>query len=215
MHSRNAPPASRVEEPHLAATAAKGHLGVMGTTTRKSSGKPDVSEALAGLRQVACTNTALRRASRRLGQLYDEALAPTGLRGTQLSLLTQIDAMTLPTKRGNAAGPTLQDLASEQSLRVSGITHALAPLVRDGLIELMQDALDARVKRALLTPKGRARLAKAIERWAIANRHVEEVMGSAKTAKLRELADQVSTETFDLSTELGSSPRKRKTKAAV
>src|SRR5438034_11631465 len=117
----------------------------MGTTSRKSSGRPDVSEALAGLQQVACTNTALRRASRRLGQLYAEALAPTGLRGTQVSLLAQIDAMTLPTKRGAAPGPTLQDLASRASLRVSGITHALAPLVRDGLIELRLDLLDARV----------------------------------------------------------------------
>lgn len=187
----------------------------MGTTSIKSSGRPDVSEALAGLQQVACTNTALRRASRRLGQLYDEALAPTGLRGTQVSLLTQIDAMTLPTNRGNAAGPTLQDLASQLSLRVSGITHALAPLVRDGLVELMQDSLDARVKHALLTSKGRARLAKAIERWAIANRHVEKIMGSAKTAKLRELADQISAETFDLSAELGIPSRKRKAKAAV
>ncbi|MDE5444209.1 MarR family transcriptional regulator [Bradyrhizobium sp. CSA207] len=187
----------------------------MGTTTRKSSGRLDVSEALTGLQQVACTNTALRRASRRLGQLYDEALAPTGLRGTQVSLLTQIDAMTLPTNRGNAAGPTLQELASQLSLRVSGITHALTPLVRDGLVELMQDALDARVKHALLTSKGRTRLGKAIEHWAIANRHVEKIMGSAKTAKLRELADQISTERFDLSAELGIPSRKRKTKAAV
>ncbi|MDA9509877.1 hypothetical protein XI09_35595 [Bradyrhizobium sp. CCBAU 11386] len=187
----------------------------MGTTTRKSGGRPDVSEALADLQQVACTNTALRRASRRLGQLYDEALAPTGLRGTQVSLLTQIDAMTLPTNRGNGAGPTLQELASQLSLRVSGITHALAPLVRDGLVELRLDLLDARVKHALLTSKGTARLAKAVEHWAIANRHVEKIMGSTKTAKLRELADQISAESFDLSAEHGLHSRKRKTKAAV
>ena len=64
-----------------------------------------------------------RRQYVRLGQLYDEALAPTGLRGTQVSLLTQIDAMTLPTNRGNAAGPTLQELASRLSLRVSHVSH--------------------------------------------------------------------------------------------
>jgi len=187
----------------------------MGTITRRSTGRPDVSEALAAVHQVACTNTALRRASRRLGQLYDEALAPTGLRGTQVSLLAQIDAMTLPTKRGDTPGPTLQELASQASLRVSGITHALTPLVRDGLVELIQDSLDARMKHALLTSKGRARLGKAVEHWAVANRHVEKVMGSAKTAQLRELADQISTETFDLSAELGIPPRKPKTKAAV
>jgi len=187
----------------------------MDAITRKSTGRLDVSKALAAVQQVACTNTALRRASRRLGQLYDEALAPTGLRGTQVSLLAQINAMTLPTKRGDALGPTLQELASRASLRVSGITHALAPLVRDGLVELMQDALDARTKHALLTSKGRARLGKAMEHWAVANRHVERVMGSAKTAKLRELADQISSETFDLSAELKIPSRKRKTKTAV
>lgn len=118
-------------------------------------------------------------------------------------------------KRGDAPGPTLQELASRASLRVSGITHALAPLVRDGLVELMQDSLDARTKHALLTSKGRARLGKAVEHWAVANRHVEKVMGSAKTAKLRELADQISSERFDLSAELRIPSRQRKATTAV
>jgi DNA-binding MarR family transcriptional regulator len=159
--------------------------------------------AMAIVEQVACTNTALRRASRRLGQLYDEALAPTGLRATQLSLLSQIDAMTGPPKPDGKVGPTLQDLAAELALRVSGITHAMTPLIRDGLVELRQDPEDARTKHAALTGEGIAKLAKAVEYWAIANRHVERVMGSLKTAKLRELADQISVEAFDLSTEMG------------
>ena len=93
---------------------------------------------------------------------------------------------------------------------LSGITHALTPLIRDGLIELQQDPADARTKHASLTAKGKAKLAKAIEYWAIANQHVERVMGSPKTAKLRELADQVSTELFDLSTEVGGTARRSK-----
>jgi DNA-binding MarR family transcriptional regulator len=161
------------------------------------------NEAMATVEQAACTNTALRRASRRLGQLYDKALAPTGLRGTQVSLMTQIDAMTGPSKPGGKLGPTLQDLAGETALRVSGITHALSPLIRDGLVELLQDPADARTKHASLTTKGRTRLRKAFEHWAIANQHVEKVMGSLNAAKLRELADRISVETFDLPSELG------------
>lgn len=172
----------------------------MASKTTKAEKAYD-NEAMAIVAQVACTNTALRRASRRLGQLYDEALAPTGLRGTQVSLLTQIDAMAGPSGPGGKLGPTLQDLAAEMALRVSGITHALTPLIRDGLIELHQDPADARTKHAVLTTKGRAKLAKAVEYWAIANQHVERVMGSPKTAKLRELADEISMEVFDLSTE--------------
>ncbi len=182
-------------------------MGMAGKTNKAE--KVYRSEAMAIAEQVACTNTALRRASRRLGQLYDEALAPTGLRGTQVSLLTQIDAMTGPSQPGGKLGPTLQDLAAELALRVSGISHALTPLIRDGLIVLTQDPADARTKHAVLTAKGRVKLAKAVEYWAIANQHVERVMGSPKTAKLREFADQVSMEVFDLSTEIGRSTARR------
>lgn len=40
-----------------------------------------------------CNNSMLRRASRMLGQVYDDALAPSGLRATQFGLLAQIDIM--------------------------------------------------------------------------------------------------------------------------
>ena len=40
-----------------------------------------------------CNNAMLRRASRMLGQVYDEELAASGLRTTQHSLLAQIDKM--------------------------------------------------------------------------------------------------------------------------
>jgi DNA-binding MarR family transcriptional regulator len=186
----------------LARSPGRGHLTEMAGKTNKAE-KTYSNAAMAIAEQVACTNTALRRASRRLGQLYDEALAPIGLRGTQLSLLSQIDAMTGPSKPGGKLGPTLQDLAAELALRVSGITHAMTPLIRDGLVELRQDPEDARTKHAALTSEGRAKLAKAVEYWAIANQHVERVMGSLTTAKLRELADQISVKAFDLSTEMG------------
>jgi DNA-binding MarR family transcriptional regulator len=162
---------------------------------KTSNEKSLISEALATVQQAACTNTALRRASRRLGQLYDEALAPTGLRATQVGLLTQIQVMT---DADSGHGPTLQDLAVELALRVSGITHALSPLIRDSLVDVLPDPADARVKHALLTAKGRAKLSKAVQYWAIANDHVEKVVGSEKAAKLRELADQISLEPFDL-----------------
>ena len=43
-----------------------------------------------------CNNAMLRRASRMLGQVYDEELAASGLRTTQHSLLAQIDKMNGP-----------------------------------------------------------------------------------------------------------------------
>src|ERR1700748_863824 len=41
-----------------------------------------------------CNNTALRRAARRLGNLYDDALEPVGLKATQMGLMAEIARLT-------------------------------------------------------------------------------------------------------------------------
>jgi len=140
-----------------------------------------------------CTNTALRRAARRLGHLYDEALAPLNLRATQVGLLAEIAKF-----RGNDAqeGPTLQDLAELLAIQISAVTHALKPLVRDGLVEVRPDALDGRTKRGVLTRRGKARFQEALVLWEKANSRVEVVLGPASAAALRALADEVASEEF-------------------
>jgi DNA-binding MarR family transcriptional regulator len=142
------------------------------------------------LGELACTNTALRLASRQLGHLYDEAVAPAGLKATQAALLSQIDGL------GGENGPTLQTLAERLAIRISALTHALRPLVRDGLIELRQDVHDKRTKHAALTALGRTRLGEALRLWAAANRRVEAVLGSTSAVMLRALVDQVSSKEF-------------------
>ena len=139
-----------------------------------------------------CTNTALRLAARRLGQLYDEALAPLDLKATQLGLMAEIHKLTGPDQQG----PALQDLASRLAIQLSALTHALRPLVRDGMVELRQDAKDRRTKHGVLTPRGKAKLSKAVAHWAAANDRVEAVLGPDSAAKLRALADQVSSDAF-------------------
>ena len=141
----------------------------------------------------ACTNTSLRRAARRLGQLYDEALAPIGLKATQAGLLAQIGGLT---GSGGQEGPTLQDLAERLAIGISALTHALRPLVRDGLVELRQDAHDRRTKRGILSRLGKARLREALLLWAAANRRVESVLEPGAAEKLRSLADQISSQEF-------------------
>jgi hypothetical protein len=73
----------------------------------KNPDKPAV-EAHNVLSELVCTNTALRRAARRLGNLYDDALAPLDLKATQLSLLAEIDRV--PQNDGQQ-GLTFQDVA--------------------------------------------------------------------------------------------------------
>lgn len=140
-----------------------------------------------------CTNTALRRAARRMGSLYDDALEPSGLKATQVGLLAEIERMAAANE-GQA--PTLQDLAANLAIQISAVTHALRPLVRDGLIALQVDEQDKRTKRAVLTPAGLDRLAVALERWSVANRRVEEVLGAEAAASLRAVADYVASAQF-------------------
>lgn len=147
----------------------------------------DLSDALG---ELACTHTALRHAARRLGHLYDEAVSPTGLKATQVGLLSQADLL------GGKDGPTLQALAERLAIGISSLTYALRPLVRDGLIELRQDAQDKRTKHAWLTALGRKRLAEGMTLWAAANRRTEIVLGHDAASKLRALADEVSSREF-------------------
>ncbi|MCU4179300.1 MarR family winged helix-turn-helix transcriptional regulator [Bosea sp. BH3] len=141
--------------------------------------------------QLACTNTALRRATRRLGQLYDDAIGPLGLKATQFGLLVAIHGLT-----DEGKGPTLNDVAARQLVQISALTHALRPLVRDGLVALNPDPEDRRSKRATLTPAGRERMQQAVSRWAQANGRVETTLGPGVAGGLRALADLIASERF-------------------
>ncbi|MGY2289585.1 MarR family winged helix-turn-helix transcriptional regulator [Pseudomonas sp. SDO528_S397] len=140
----------------------------------------------------ACTNNALRRASRRLGQLYDDALAPTGLKATQVGLLAQISTFVSTDQQG----PTLQELAARLAILISALTHAMKPLVRDGIVELRPSTLDKRTKHCVITPKGEALFKQAVVYWAQANSRVDEVLGHDSAKQLRAMADHVASSEF-------------------
>src|ERR1700754_2602702 len=81
-----------------------------------------------------CFATSVRKASRRLTQLYDDALAPSGLRSTQFSILAEIAARSAP--------PTLMELAEAMVSDRSSLGHALRPLIRDGYVALCRGEND-------------------------------------------------------------------------
>jgi DNA-binding MarR family transcriptional regulator len=172
------------------------HPCVMAKTSKKASAHSvtDTTGAdLSAFLAVACTNTAVRRAARRLGSLYDEALEPVGLKATQIGLLAEIERLA---SANGGQVPTLQDLATKLALQISAVTHALRPLVRDGLIELLPDETDKRAKRAALTSDGSRLLHRALKHWAVANEQVDKVLGSESAAALRAVADYVSSDEF-------------------
>ena len=67
-----------------------GDIPVLSSThgVRTELGVPNLSRSMAS---VACNCTAMRKASRRVSQMYDAALAPAGLKATQFAILSEID----------------------------------------------------------------------------------------------------------------------------
>jgi DNA-binding MarR family transcriptional regulator len=169
----------------------------MAKTSKKPNAQQTVADKAASdasaFLALACTNTALRRAARRLGNLYDDALAPVGLKATQIGLLADIERLAAANE---GRSPTLQDLATKLVLQISAVTHALRPLVRDDLVALSPDKEDRRAKRVALTDHGAVVLHDALHLWAAANRQVENVLGSEAADALRTLADYVSSDEF-------------------
>lgn len=141
---------------------------------------------------LSCTHTSLRRAARQLTQLYDDALAPAGLTSAQALLVAQIDELG----GGQGAGPSLQTLSKRLAIQISALTHALRPLVRDGVVELSPDAEDRRVKRARLTEQGLAQTQQMYALWRDTNGRIEDVLGVGNAAQLRELANTVASPDF-------------------
>lgn len=156
--------------------------------------KPTPSEPLPeAYDALSCTHTSLRRAARQLTQLYDDALAPAGLTSAQALLVAQLEQL------GGAPGgkgPSLQALARRLAIQISALTHALRPLVRDGVVQLQADADDGRIKRAVLTAKGMEQTQQMYALWRQTNRRLESLLGDGAAEQLRLLANRVAAPGF-------------------
>jgi DNA-binding MarR family transcriptional regulator len=118
----------------------------------------------------ACACGRLRRAARALTQLYDDAMAPAGLRVTQFSLLRTL---------AGADRLRICDLAGRQLLDRTALSRNLDPLVDQGLVDIVCGD-DARTREAAITRKGRAMLRAATPYWARAQRDVAARLGRDK-----------------------------------
>jgi DNA-binding MarR family transcriptional regulator len=123
-----------------------------------------------------CNGTALRKANRRVSQLYDAVLAPCGLRSTQRSILTHI---------ARVGRPSMGELASSLVLDRSALAHNLKPLERDSLVQIVVDENDKRTRLAVLTEAGRAKLAESTPLWERAQHCFEAIFGVKKAKVLR------------------------------
>ena len=119
-----------------------------------------------------CNCTALRKASRRISQLYDTALAPSGVKTTQRAILAQI---------GRSEPVTVGALAEALVMDSGALAHTLKPLERDGLLAVAVDPADRRNRLISLTQQGRAKLAETDALWTKAQRCFEAALGPAES----------------------------------
>ena len=138
--------------------------------------------------QDFCNNAMLRKAARRLGKLYDDMLAPSGLRGTQYVLLAQIGAL---------GSPSMAELANSLLMDLSATRHSLGPLIRERLVKVKVDANDRRIKRVTLTAAGVAKSIEAGELWRRAQDRFEKAFGATRAANLRQELGAITADGFE------------------
>lgn len=128
-------------------------------------------------REIAetCAGFSIRRAARVIANLYDEALAPSGLKGTQFSLLNALALIETA---------TIGQLADRLLLDRTTLTRNLKPLEQKGLISMTRGS-DPRTKGLSLTAKGATTLQSALPLWEQAQSAVEAILGRTKLARLR------------------------------
>ncbi len=122
-----------------------------------------------------CACLQLRKATRVVTQLYDNALRPLGLRSTQLPILVTLAAR----------GPlSVNDLADSLVLDRTTLIRTLQPLRRRGFIDAGPDERK-RSRRFALTAAGRDAVAAAVPLWAQAQANVMDELGAGESLDLQ------------------------------
>jgi DNA-binding MarR family transcriptional regulator len=129
----------------------------------------------------------LRKASRRLSQLYDEALAGYGIKITQRSILEHIV---------QAGAPSVSELADAMTMDRSAMTRNLQPLEREGWIKLLVNPEDRRSRHVAITVAGHRKLAETFEAWKTAQAGFERAFGRTAATDLRVALQAVISDNF-------------------
>lgn len=127
---------------------------------------------------IDCNCFAVRSAARHVTQLYDQFLAPSGLRATQFSILAKLDRL----------GPmTINALAEAMVTDRTTLARNIKPLQRDRLIGIETSTSDRRAKELHVTATGAKRLDDARRAWAQAQTRFERTFGVKRAASLRDM----------------------------
>ena len=134
-----------------------------------------------------CNCSALRKATRRVSQLYDDALAAYGIKVTQRSILEHI---------ADAGAPSVSELANAMAMDRSAMTRNLQPLVREGWVKALINPNDRRSRYISLTSAGQAKLVETFDAWKTVQVGFEHAFGQQAAADLRATLKQIACDEF-------------------
>lgn len=147
-----------------------------------------MSDAFKEIPRLSCMCASVRRASRALTQIYDDALRPAGLRATQFTIL---QALSL-------AGELSQgELGRLLAVDSTTLTRVLDILERRGWIAKTQGK-DRRERRLRLTKTGTARFERALPHWEQAQRQLQTRVGNERWDEFLKCANEITRVAADL-----------------
>ena len=136
----------------------------------------DEDAAREAMDACACFN--FRKAARAVTKLFDETLAPSGLRSTQLVILLNVAASQPPVESEEPPATVIQ-LAREMVMDRSTLARNLKPLAKQRLIKITPGQ-DRRTRVVRLTARGRKVLAGAVPLWERAQQRFIEQVGAKR-----------------------------------
>lgn len=127
---------------------------------------------------LPCACTTLRKATRAVSRVYDDALAAVGMNVTQLAILRAIG-------RAGADGVALSRLAESLVMDKTSLYRGLGPLIRASWVAVAQ-AGKGRTKIVRLTTAGRRVTDAAAKPWEAAQSKVLKAFGVERWAALHQ-----------------------------
>lgn len=144
---------------------------------KSSSPTAQVSQAVS---PSGCSAKKLRQLSRRVSQHFDLIVAHAGLKTTQYTLLSQVQALG-PVRPG--------DLAHAMEMDASTLTRNLQPLVAQGWITVGPGA-DGRSRLVSITELGREKRSQSQREWKRAQTAFNARVGEDLVVRLHAIIDE-------------------------
>jgi DNA-binding MarR family transcriptional regulator len=130
----------------------------------------------------SCLCLRFRKGARQTTKIYDEFLAPCGLRITQFGLLAHLEE--------NGGPLAVAELAGELNMDPTTLNRNLKPLERRKLLRIRAKVKDRRAKEIWLTAAGRKLLQEAAPLWKAAHDHVFAALGQSEAQTLSQMLDR-------------------------